>query len=694
MIDNNIIQSLGAGSGIDTNSLITQLTAIEAAAPQARIDSKREENEAQISDYGLLSSSLAALQDAADLLAGEEALFSKSASFTESTALVPSTITTDVQPGIYNVEVTEIAQAQSLAFAGFSEPTDNVGEGTLTISFGSWLRDATTDAATDFSIDADSESLTIDITSANNSLNGLRDAINDADAGVQASIIFDGENYRLSLLAESGDNNQLQITVSEEAGGVDNTDASGLSRFAFNENITDFDTLETQKGQDTELKVNGLTVYRETNVVDDVVQGLTLDVLQKAPGDVVTITVLDDTAFAETSVRDFVASYNTFLETMESVIGYNEVTGEDGTTETVAGSLANDSLTKSILSKVKSLIASSVPGLNDSNYTSLTNIGIRTELDGTLSIDEDDFAKGFSENFEDVQKLFGPRSVSDSDDVTVNSYGSNTLPGEYEVVITALPSQGYINGSDVTAAFPNFDTTGKDYSFKINIDGTESATITLPEGNYADESEMAAAIQSIVNSDANIKEGNERILVTYNEDDNQFEFTSSSYGVNSNVSISEASGDIAADLGIADGNGTIGSKVSGTVNGVAGFGSANVLLPAIGEPGEGLALIIGDGATVGTTSTVNYSRGFAGELSALMDEYLKSGGLIEQRETNLERELVELDDEQTTLDTRLTAFEDRLVQQYIAMESIINGLSSSGSFLDSLIDTLPFTSSN
>ena len=130
------------------------------------------------------------------------------------------------------------------------------------------------------------------------------------------------------------------------------------------------------------------------------------------------------------------------------------------------------------------------------------------------------------------------------------------------------------------------------------------------------------------------------------------------------------------------------------MNGVAGFGSANVLLPALGEPGEGLALIIGEGATVGETSTVNYSRGFAGELSALMDEYLKSGGLIEQREINLQRELGELDDEQTTLDTRLTAFEDRLVQQYIAMESIINGLSSSGSFLDSLIDTLPFTSSN
>ena len=102
-------------------------------------------------------------------------------------------------------------------------------------------------------------------------------------------------------------------------------------------------------------------------------------------------------------------------------------------------------------------------------------------------------------------------------------------------------------------------------------------------------------------------------------------------------------------------------------------------------------MIIGDNATSGT---VNFSRGFGGELNALIDEYLKSGGLISQGETNLQRELDDLDDDQETLDTRMVTYEDRLIQQYIAMESIINSLSSSGSFLDSLIDTLPFTSSN
>ena len=692
MIDNNIIQSLGAGSGIDTSSLVKQLTAIERSAPQARIDTKRELNETKISDYGLLKSSLATLQDAASTLSGKEALFSKSATFTESTALVPSTITTDVQPGIYNVEVIDIAKAQSLAFGGFADPTSVVGEGTLTINFGSWARDLS-NLPTGFSIDAESESLVIDITSANNSLNGLRDTINAADAGVQASIIFDGANYRLSLLADSGDANQLEITVSEAAGGAADTDGEGLSRFAFNTNITDFENLETQFGQDAELKVNGLTVYRESNTIDDVVQGLTLDVLKKAPGDVVTITVTDDKSFAKTSVRDFVDSYNAFLGAMEDAFGFREIENEDGSTETVAGSLTNDSLTKSILSKIRTLISSSVPGLADSDFTSLTNIGIRTELDGTLSIKEADFEAGFKDHFDDVQKLFGPRNVSDSDDITVNSFGSNTLPGEYNVQINTLPRQGYINGAVIAAPFPDYDTTGlgKDYSFKINIDGTESNTITLPEGDYANESEMAATLQSIINSDAKIKAGNERISVEYNATDNRFEFTSSSYGVNSKVSILDASQDMMDDLGIANGNGTAGSKVSGSINGVAGFGSANVLLPALGQPGEGLAMIIGDNATSGT---VNFSRGFGGELNALIDEYLKSGGLISQRETNLQRELDDLDDDQETLDTRMVTYEDRLIQQYIAMESIINSLSSSGSFLDSLIDTLPFTSSN
>lgn len=112
------------------------------------------------------------------------------------------------------------------------------------------------------------------------------------------------------------------------------------------------------------------------------------------------------------------------------------------------------------------------------------------------------------------------------------------------------------------------------------------------------------------------------------------------------------------------------------------------MLPKLGEPAEGLALVIGKNASTGT---VNFSRGFAGELDELITSFLTAGGVIDLREDSLESDLEDLDEDQTSLDRRMTAYQERLIQQFISMERILNSLNSSGSFLDNLVNTLPFT---
>lgn len=694
MIDNNIIQSLGVGSGIDTNNIVKQLTAIERSAPQQRIDTKRDLTEARISDYGVLSSALSTLKEAAAEIIKPEGMFSKTAAFTESDALVPTGLTTDVEPGVYNFTVEEIAQSQSISFAGLADDDSEVGEGTITLNFGAWTRDGS-DRATSFVQDTDHESVTLTIDSSNNSLKGLRDAINKADAGVQASIIYDGSSYRLSILAESGENNEIEIVVDEGGTSDLNEDAIGLSRFAFNSAKDDFatQTVETQMGEDARLTINGLSVQRSTNTIDDIVQGLSLDVLKAAPGEKITITVEDDKAFAEDNVRNFVDAFNAFLEAVDPIFGVSEETNEDGEKITVEGSLSKDSMAKSILSRIRSTIASSIPGLTDSNFTALTNVGIRTELDGTLSISEDEFKEAFADRFEDVQKLFAPQTYSSSSDITVNSYGKNTIAGEYNVVVTTPPSKGYLNANEFdpfnNVTFPDYDTSAKDYSFKIRVNGNESDTISLPGALYDSEDEIAAALQAAINADETLQANGSSVVVSYDTDTSNFVFTSNQYGTSSTVTILDASTEITDDLGIANAGGTPGVKVVGTINGVAGFGSANVLLPALGEPGEGLAMLIGENAS---SATVNFSRGFAGELDELIKEFLSKDGLISAREASLEDDLDSLDDDQDKLTRKMTAYEERLIQQFIAMERIINGINSSSGFLENLIDQLPFTS--
>ncbi len=695
MIDNNIIQSLGAGSGIDTPNLVKQLVEIERAAPQARIDSKTELAETRISDFGLLNSALSTLKDAAAVLTDPEALFSKSASFTESDALVPLELSTEVEPGSYSFNVSQIAKAHTMAFSGFSSPADAVGEGTLTFNFGTWLRDGNGDIDTGtpgaFTQNTDKESQTITIDATNNSLEGLRDAINAADMGVSANIIFDGTNYNLSIVAESGASNELEISVAESGGSPTNTDNNDLSRFAFLQDKAGFEAADAQGGQNAMLSLNGIAIERSTNTIDDIVDGLKIDVLKTMDAaDLVTITVTEDKAFAEQNIRDFVDAYNGFLEVIDPLFGESEQEDEDGEVQVVTGSLANDALAKSLLTQIRNVIASSIPGLADSNFTAMTNIGIRTELDGTISINEEDFQRAFDDNFEDVQKLLAPSTATSNNDIFINSYNDKTLAGEYEVVVTQAPSAGLYEGAAFSGLTFPLDTTGKDYTFVFDVNGTNTAELTLATGTYDSEAELATAIQSLINSDSLVASAGVSVAVSYNAVSGGLDFTSSSYGASSNVSVLTSSADAIADLGLAVGAGTPGTTVAGTINGKAAFGSANVLLPALGEAGEGLALVVGG---AGGSATVNFSRGFAGELERLLDSFMTSSGVIATRTETLEGNIESYEAEQERLERRISAYEERLLNQFIAMERILSSLSTSETFLDNLIESLPFTSS-
>jgi flagellar hook-associated protein 2 len=178
------------------------------------------------------------------------------------------------------------------------------------------------------------------------------------------------------------------------------------------------------------------------------------------------------------------------------------------------------------------------------------------------------------------------------------------------------------------------------------------------------------------------------VVVTHVADTNKISITSTRYGTSSFVNVVSSSDDAAANLGLAEGAGTKGVDVAGTVNGVPGFGLGNVLLPKLGEKAEGLSLIIGENAT---TAKVDFSRGFAGQMDELIGQFLQTNGLFDDREKILERQLVDFDDQETRLERRMTAYQERLMQQFIAMESILNGLNSQGGFLENLIDSLPFT---
>lgn len=666
----NIVHTLGGGSGIDTQNLVEQLVELQQAPDKQRLDKREELLDTQISDFGLLRSALSDLESAVAALSNKDTFNAKSVSIPDSSLLSLTKINPSAAPGSYKLQIDQVAQAQTLNLGGFTSLSDEIGTGTLTFRFGDWDSGETT-----FSVNANKTGAEIVIDETNNTLQGLRDAINEADIGVQASIVSNGGTYTLLLSAPSGANNELEIVATEDVGNP------GLANFEYQVGNTAM--TRTQEGLDAILFLNGVQVNRDTNTITDVIEGLEFDIFNSSTTEVINLSITADKSFAETAIRDFVDAYNTFLESIEKLVDYDAE-------KDAYGSLRNDSLSNSLIDSVRNFLGASVPGIED-GFTILANVGVRTKLDGTLEIVEDanqintNFKAALDKNFDLVRDFFVPKYESADSRLQINAYGPKTKAGSYEVIISQAATQGSLV---LAAPVTSFDTTGKDYSFTINVDG-KVASIALPDNTtYNNEAEMAAEMQSLINLSQVMVDAKASVSVTY---DGGFRFVSNSYGANSNVSITSVGAD-AGEIGLSVASGTVGTNVVGTINGIEGFGYGNVLLPKLGSAAEGLKMIVKPGETF--TTTVTFSRGFGGGLSNLINTFLANNGLITERETNLRENLRDVDDDRDTLERRTEAYRARLESQFIAMEAIVRTLNNTGTFFDNIADRLPFTAKN
>jgi flagellar hook-associated protein 2 len=668
----SIVSKLSSGSGIDSAALITQLADVSKAAQAARLTTRKTTLETQISDYGLMRSAISKLDTAAKSLNNPDTFNAKSVSIPDTSILGITKLEARAATGDYKLKVESIAQSHSLSSGNFSSVDTAIGKGTLTIRFGDWDFPPTA-----FTVDSTKTGGTITIDDSNNSLTGLKDAINAANLGVQASIVGEAGSYKLLVTSPSGAKNEIEITAAETPGAL------GLASFNFN-NSSRVLTQE-QQGVDAQLRVNGLLLTRSSNHITDVIDGLEFDLFNFSASETVSINITHDRAGAETAIRDFVSAYNTFLTDTKKLIGFDDENKK-------FGSLRQDPLSKSLMNSIRTMLGAPVTGLSGS-FNTLGAMGIRTQLDGSLQIVEDgkptDFVNTLKNNFDAVRDFFVPKKSSDNAQIVVKGYSALSTPGTYAVSITTNAAKGYLNGGalDVGTTFP-LNTAGKDYTFKIKVNGTESATITLPSKVYASATEIAADLQSLINVDVNLKAVKASVAASYNSGSNRFEFTSSDFGASSNVEITQVGADM-DELGLAVASGTAGVDVAGTVDGVAAFGYGNVLLPAIGSKAEGLSMHISPGATTGN---ITYSKGFATSFNQLLDNYTKSSGLIKNRETSINKDLEKVKDDEKVLDRRTESYKARLQAQFAAMEAIVRSLKSIGTSLDGILDRLPFTS--
>ncbi len=663
------ITSAGIGSGLDVNGLVQQLVAAERAPVENRLNRREALYQAELSAYGTVKSVLSSFQTTMANLASV-AEFNKLKTTSSDTTILEASASSSAATGTYSVEISTLAKAQTLASDAFADTTTEIGTGTLTFQFGTY------DSGT-FTANADKAVQTVDIGATDGSLSGIRDAVNNADIGVTASIINDGSGYRLVFNSEdSGADNSLKITVSDSTDSSD-TDDAGLSQLAYDPTATagtGKNLTETVTAQDASFSVNGIDITQSTNTVTGVIEGVTLNLKDVTSGSPVTVKVAQDTGAITKSVESFVSSYNGLKTTLKGLSSYNAETGQGAI-------LQGDSIIRSISSQISTILTSAVSGLSGS-YRSLADIGITTQSDGTLALNSSKLQDAISDDSSIIGKLFAAAGTPDDALVDFVSATDDTQVGEYAVNITQLATRGSYTGA-ADSGFP-LTINADNNTFVIKVDGTQSATIALTQQSYTTGAELAAEIQSQINGDSNLQDIGASVTVTYDTD--HFEITSDAYGSDSSVEIVSVDTTTAATIGLSAGAGTDGVDVAGTIGGVAATGTGQTLEGA--GDAAGLKITI-TGGTTGDRGNIVFSRGIADQLNTVLEGYVGSDSLLDARTDGLNNRIDDINEQRERLDRRIAAIEARYIQQFTALDTLLGQLQSTSNYLAQQLAALP-----
>ncbi|MCU7814349.1 MAG: flagellar filament capping protein FliD [Candidatus Thiodiazotropha sp. (ex Rostrolucina anterorostrata)] len=356
----------GIGAGADWNGIINQLLQIESR-PLTQLQTREKEIEKQISDYGLVKSAVDTFKSAVEDLTNDSGFAAFSTTSSDEAVLTVAADSSAVASS-YDVVVTQLASRDKLASSAYTDSATATGTGSLSI---------TVDGAT----------MNLAVDAANNTLVGLRNAINDAsdNPGVTATILNEASGSRLILTSEeTGLANAISVSVVDADDG-NNTDANGLSRLFHVGVGNDGLAEQVDTAQDALLTIDGFSIVSSSNAVTGAVSGVTLELVAAGAA---SIGVSRDNSKIEEKINQFVDAYNTIRSELNDL-------------ET--GSLGRDSSLRRIKQGFVNVInqAANIGGSD----TYLFEIGITRDKLGAISVDSDELADALANDFDRVAQI-------------------------------------------------------------------------------------------------------------------------------------------------------------------------------------------------------------------------------------------------------------------------------------------------
>lgn len=341
-----MLSSPGIGSGLDIDTIITQLMVLEQR-PLVNLQQKKSNIDVRISAYGQIKSSLSQLQSSAAVLKNANN-FNKTSAVSSDDTVFSASVNGTASVEKHTVQVTNLAKNHRLSSVAFADEITVVGTGTLTLSAGT-----------------SSFQLTIDGT--NNTLVGIRDAINSAttNSGVTASIVNVDAGSQLILTAvNTGASNAIQVMVSDDGDGNDIDNTEGISRLIYQTSGTK-NLTQLQAAEDATLNVNTLAVTRSSNLISDLITGVTLNLKAVGTAD---LTTQRDFSTIESTAKNLVSNYNALISQ---------------TAKLRAGALSGENFLLSVERQTQNLFSTKITG---SDLT-LSDLGFTFDRQGILSLD-------------------------------------------------------------------------------------------------------------------------------------------------------------------------------------------------------------------------------------------------------------------------------------------------------------------
>jgi flagellar hook-associated protein 2 len=379
------ISSPGIGSGLDVQSIVTQLVALEKA-PLRQLQTQASSFQTKLSTYGTIKSQVSAMGEAAAKLSNGSGWNAVTAS-SSNAAAIGVTAAAGAPATSFTMQVSQLAKAQSTASSAVASGS-TIGSGTLTIELGQW-------AGTSFTAGgATTVNVAID---AADTLSAIASKINDAGAGVSATVLRDASGERLLLRSrETGEANGFRIAA---------TDPS-LSGLAFDPGNPGGQSL-SQSGQNALATVNNVPISSASNRLTDTLPGMTIQ-LQQETTQPVEISVGTDVEAIKKNVQAFVDSYNTLSATLTSATRY------DAASKT-AGALQGDATAIGLQNALRGMmrsVTSSAP------FERLSDIGIEMKTGGQLEIKPAKLDSALS-NLDGLKSLF----TATTGDATTEGFG-------------------------------------------------------------------------------------------------------------------------------------------------------------------------------------------------------------------------------------------------------------------------------